>query len=298
MCCTCGNPGHGGPVGAEGVPHAEDEAKLNVLSGLVRDDLNNMETDEEWLETLRKWPLNTLQFCAYSLGDWLNAASIANVPAVPAVLAAIVLTRDALRFDIDGPHQNALRATWEMLAATKQPNWMRRFDPCSGLDLKTKMANGETGWSEECNSLYIDDMRVFDILMEYPRPVLPIWERPWVKPIVVDSYPVEYRAFVLDGALAGISSYYPQRPLPRFQVHLDKVAEYVDKLVEVIKPPFLWPSEHMNKIGVAFTVDFMAMGDGSVVLLEGGPPVQYGAHPCCFTEKDQYGVALQDRNQA
>ena len=51
--------------------------------------------------------------------------------------------------------------------------------------------------------------------------------------------------------------------------------------------PFQWPLKPslrgLDQDGVHFTADFIATAEG-ILFLEGGPPHELGAHPCCFRE--------------
>ena len=55
-----------------------------------------------------------------------------------------------------------------------------------------------------------------------------------------------------------------------------------------------WDILGMTTLTVA-TADFTATAEG-MLFLEGGPPHELGAHPCCFREGRISGVALEDRN--
>ena len=240
------------------------------------------------------------RFCPISLGDWLELCRETAVPHVPAEKVTTLLREDCLSFDTQGEHQERLKAAFEEIQAAKKQFHMMRFDCCAGLEIKHQMAQGQPFWKPEFNDIIIDDPRAFDILLEYPREEIPIWRRPWVSPIVFDNYPVEYRAFVNNGELKGISSYYPQRPLIEFKGHLETVRQYTELLAEAAPTPFLWPLAHMpgfiKKESVHFTADFMATAEG-ILFLEGGPPHQMGAHPCCFIPGNTEGIALTDRNE-
>ena len=125
-------------------------------------------------------------------------------------------------------------------------------------------------------------------MWEYPRETIPVWQRPWVEKLILDGYPVEYRAFVRDGHVAGVSNYYPQRPLRRMQRHLGKVVNMTLELIRNVEPPFLWHetplrlTSGLDPDGVHFTADFLVDKYDRVLFLEGGPPHELGAHPCCF----------------
>ena len=56
---------------------------------------------------------------------------------------------------------------------------------------------------------------------------------------MMDGYPVEYRAYVEDGKLLGISNYYPQRPLPHVPEHIKAVSEMTQRFIAAAPTPFL-----------------------------------------------------------
>lgn len=177
------------------------------------------------------------------------------------------------------------------------------------------MSEGRKPDAETRHSLPVD-CRLLEVLEDYPRVIVPVWRRPWIgdQMLLFDGYPVEYRAFVESGNLIGISSYYPQRPLPGNDEHLAVIEEHVAALLDELEPPFEWPamaSEQMrvNAMRAApdggkaptggplqdeihFTADFAATRLG-MVLLEGGPPDFMGAAPCCFAAGRIDGVALE-----
>ena len=156
------------------------------------------------------------RFCPISLGDWLALCREADVPHVPATRICDLVREDCLSFDVPGDHQERLRAAFQEMEKARLPGHMMRFDYCASLEVKISLSDGEWECRPEFCRLELDDPRAFDILFEYPRPTAPVWLRPWENTLIVDGYPVEYRAFVRDGEVLGISSYYPQRPLPEF----------------------------------------------------------------------------------
>ena len=243
---------------------------------------------------------DTTAFCPISLGDWLALCRQAGVPHVAAELTATLLREDCLSFDTPGDHQTRLRDAMLTIERAKLPLHMARLDCCASIGIKYHMAQGQWEWRPDFGNIILDDPRAVDILFEYPRREVPVWRRPWVNAINVDSYAVEYRAFVNDGRIAGISSYYPQRPLPHFPQHIREINEQTQKLINCAQPPFLWPMTNLpddtDPAGVHFTADFISTVDG-IRFLEGGPPHQMGAHPCCFRPFEISGLALIDRNK-
>ena len=243
------------------------------------------------------------RFCPISLGDWLALCRKADVPHVPATRICDLIREDCLSFDVPGDHQERLRAAFQEMEKARLPGHMMRFDYCASLEVKISLSDGEWECRPEFCRLELDDPRAFDILFEYPRPTAPVWLRPWENTLIVDGYPVEYRAFVRDGEVLGISSYYPQRPLPElpeFLEHIQAVRDRTERLIQAVRTPFQWhlkPNMRgLDRNGVHFTADFIATAEG-ILFLEGGAPHELGAPPCCFRDGEISGVALEDRNR-
>ena len=242
-------------------------------------------------------------FCPVSLGDWLDLCRRAEVPHVPATQVTEVLRDDYLAFDTEGDHRARLQQVWKEIQAARKDNQMMRLDCCADAEVKYRMSLGEGGeFKPEFGFIMFGDVRSFDMVDEYPRDNIPVWQRPWAETQVIDGYPVEYRAFVRDGKLQGISSYYPQRPLPWFPEHLEAVRNFTDRLIQHVQTPFLWHetlmfrSDPLDRQGIHFTADFLVNTQGEVLFLEGGPPHELGGHMCCFRPWEIEGVALTDRN--
>ena len=238
------------------------------------------------------------RFCPLSLGDWLELCQQAGVPHVPAEKAAEFVLEDCLNFDTAGEHQERLKEIFATLEMSREQDHMLRLDCCAGIEIKIGLSEGDWRWMPDYGHIVLDDPRAFDILMEYPRPTIPVWKRPWVKAVIQDSYPVEYRAFVNDGKIAGISSYYPQRPLMHMPGQVQDVKRYTEALIGKLHTPFQWPFSHMpewlDPDGIHCTMDYIMTHDG-LLFLEGGPPHEMGAHPCCFAPYEISGLALRER---
>ena len=242
-------------------------------------------------------------FCPISLGDWLNLCRRVEIPHVPATQVTEVLRDDYLAFDTEGEHRTRLKQVWKDIQAARKDNQMMRLDCCTDEEVKYRMSRGDGGgFQPEFGGVIFGDMRSFDMVSEYPRDNIPIWQRPWAETQVVDGYPLEYRAFVRNGKVQGISSYYPQRPLPWVTEQLETVRIYTERLIQHAQTPFLWHHTLMfldnpiDREGIHFTADFLVNAQGETLFLEGGPPHELGGHMCCFRPGEIEGVALTDRN--
>ena len=241
----------------------------------------------------------TNNFCPISLGDWLALCQQTGVPHVAATQVAIINRYDLLDQEKTPSRDRADTAVTDAQAAALA-NHMMRFDCCSGTEVKHRLSEGHPTWHPDFNTVNIGDPRIFDIVLEFPRERIPIWRRPWLNTRTIEDYPVEYRTYVYDGNLDGISNYYIQRPLPLIQKHIDQVTEYTNRLIEAAPTPFLWnDSPHLDYFaqrydisGIHFTADFIVSEQDEVLFLEGGPPHHLGAHPCCFPVGQTQGIAL------
>ena len=262
-----------------------------------------------------------LFFCPISLADWLAACVRADVEHVPGHVVAVFERGDMLHHETLGPHQARLDAAYRKLTRAHRPDTMLRWDCCASGWLKSRMAHAEPIDGDDPGLHVLPlDARVLEIVYEWPRLLVPVLRRPWLrdKIAVADGYPVEYRVFVVDGQIQGISSYYPQRALRNRPAEVEAVGAATQDLIAAIKPPFQWPQPGRDQEarlamvagltgeelagpdpkGVHFTADFAITDDFSAtdrrgcVFLEGGPPHHLGAHPCCFEGTTIKGVRL------
>lgn len=243
-------------------------------------------------------------FTPTDLGDWMALCAKAGVPAVPALRVATGPTSHIWAFDEEPPaeHVEAVRTFWRDVAAAQErfpAGWMLRWSCCSMAEVKDRLGHGNASWHRDLMDIRADDFRAFDLIGEFPRSTISVWARPWMPFAQADGYPVEYRAFVLDGRLTGIANYYPQRDLPddgSTRRDLDAVGWMTAALIAAQDRPLNMPavSRTLDLSRNHFTADFGRLPDGAVVFLEGGPPhtAHWGAHPCCFWGREPDGVAL------
>ena len=274
-------------------------------------------------------------FCPISLTDWLRLAERAGVPHVPGAGVAVFERDDLRHHEYEGPHQERLDAAYRKTESAAEPGSMMRWDCCASGRLKAAISEGAALESIDDavrNGLPID-MRLLDILEDWPRLAVPALKRPWVTNIAHhNGYPVEYRAFVRNGRVRAISAYYVQTPLRRDDAELRQVRLLASALADAMSPPYEWPVKVKEEHAAASIVESLELaaetgrtrkerpdpnrpnctmdfavtteedagdggtgadcGTGRVLFLEGGPPPEMGAHPCCFGKPPVEGIKL------
>lgn len=242
------------------------------------------------------------RFCTVSLANWYAAAIAAEVPRVPATQIWKGPVMDLLTALDDPTAPNATaRSLYDTLTAAAAPLIMFRWDCCASYHIKHAMGTGRSEWSPEFLELPIDDPRAFDLLFEYPRAEIAVWKRPWVQAQIIGGYPLEFRVFVENSEIIGISSYYPQRPLPdtaEIRQAMSRIRIASEAIIRQIKTPVWVPpgggaDQGWAQDRVHGTLDWLVRPNGlGYLFLEGGPPYGAGAHPCCFLGRKVEGVAL------
>ena len=257
------------------------------------------------------------KFCPIALTDWLAGAQRAEIPHVPGTTVATFEREDLRNHEYHGPHQARLDKAFAEAAPHGNDSTMMRWDCCASANVKMALSDGKSAIPASVRNGLPVDARLLSILENYPRTTLGAIVRPWVTDALSSKgYPVEYRAYVTDGSLTGISSYYPQRPLRRIESELEAVQRMTKALIAVVEGPFDWPASDSEAMsirhqmlgedekrvgeappdpeGVHFTADFLATTKG-VLFLEGGPPWFLGAHPGCFEGCGSVaGIALDE----
>lgn len=224
------------------------------------------------------------QFCFLSLRDWLKHCQFKKIAHVPADFVAEVAIKSI--FDaIDGKRSPDFDQFYNQYKAHRDQHqeWVYRYDCCAFIHTKVGMSeHGQV--PPAARGFCLDDPRAIDILYEYPRHNVGLLARPWVKAMYHQGWPIEFRVFVRDGRVQGISNYYPQIALPEWCRATAITAGMLTEKLEAPAPDF--------------TADWLAAEDGSLIFLEGGPPhtPSWGAHPCCFRPMTIDGIALSDRN--
>lgn len=219
----------------------------------------------------------------YSLMNWLALCATYKIPAIPATELGRLPVQDILALQDGDPVSPDTLAFLHALPGRLSPRSMVRWDCCAGEHLKAALSDGEPDWQPAFQRLVIDDFRLFRILVEDVGvdQSIAVLERPWITPRLWERYPIEVRVFASQGAITGVSSYYPQRPLqdtPEIQDLCQHALDLSARFLPAVSD---------------FTADWM-LTDTGILFLEGGPPhtLTRGAHPCCFVPGQTHGVAL------
>lgn len=258
-------------------------------------------------------------FNGISLGNWLTVAAQAGVPFIPARLLTSARTT-VIFAGLQGIKQpEPQQAEFDAFHADLQriePGEMLRFDMCAAATVKAGLSDGQgvrSGWYEHELTKYPDvDGRIVHALLNYTFEYLPVFARPIIPLRMVDGdapdcpfgrWPREWRVYITEGKVTGVSNYYVQAPAKPAEAHnAARAADLALAIVEVLTVAKSWPHHPrlegvFNTESVSCSLDFAETADGQLVLVEGGPPhifsPPWGAHPCCFAPGQPLkGVAL------
>lgn len=277
-----------------------------------------------------------------SLPAWLAVAQRAGINYIPARPLASVDAEDYIAaFDHPkGPEAANYDIFHKAVIAGITQGEMVRMEQVAPREIKSLMSQGTdmTNGLFELNDgsgLYLDlhEDRFYatfkdlgaDQVRAFARPIITPEFIPGTFQGVQGQWPVEFRVYVEDDRIVGISNYYPQvamdpeeyRPVMTTvyrlaQDMLDTMQtlhlgvgnhthcrEFGPRSCMVQRPdwqPDIWASQN-------FTLDFMLREDGLVTFLEGGPAGMSAAHPCCFLQEGRvpepdflHGVAYSDHS--
>ena len=242
-------------------------------------------------------------FNAISLLAWLKIVEKADVPFIPAVIKTQMPIDMLIRHDEHHPGDEVYAKKFFDDTADVKQGHMLRWDCCASERLKVLMHEG-AGYSDDLVKLTPADMRLFDILVNYPGDEVAVVERPWVLARSEGGRPVEYRVFIENNNITGISNYYVQRPI---ELNMPEVVDCITKADKILKacieqnsvPWALHYDKLFNHGQVSCTIDFLIERDtDKAIFIEAGPAFGAGAHPCCFEHNvinDKiacFGVAL------
>ena len=219
-------------------------------------------------------------FNLVSLGAWLELVEKAKLPHVPATKIASIPI-DELFDGLDNPDTAPrFKAFMDAQIDAEDHETIFRWDCCAPGSIKSHMDRGKVDWIPEfARPLHPEDCpRAGDLIYEFPGPLMSVWQRPWMEAALWFGWPVEYRVYVQDSKIIGVSNYYIQRPLPdgpTTRQHMHQCRDMTEQLIELVPLPIRihggapddYPTDE-----ISFTADFMVLKSGEVVWLEGGPP--------------------------
>ncbi len=271
-------------------------------------------------------------FSTVSLGNWMEVAAVAGVPAIQADFLGCLPLTPLLGMADPGDLEAASRnETFKKVAAdieaivSKVPDGhILRMDAAGGAELKMAMAEGSMdplaarprarGFIEHEGKRFmdLDDPRFFEILMSYPEDAVPMWSRPWMQAKrragtnqwgEPGSFPREWRVFIAESRIVGISNYYPQSPMTIRELDVEVINAVTSRAISMIgamkagrvRPFHPTYTKEVAPNDICCSLDFMEAEDGRLLFLEGGPGHLsfWGASGCCFGEKSPIrGVAL------
>lgn len=272
-----------------------------------------------------------------SLPAWLAVAEAADIPFIPArPLAEICAERFRVSLDFhsgDRAYPDFLKAIVDGLAKGE----MVRMEQVAPHHIKSTLAYGEemtSGVEEFDGDLIIDlyEDRFLTTFLDLGADRVRAFARPIVQPMMIEGefegrtgrWPAEFRVFVENGEVVGISNYYPQVDMDAsaFALQIETALAYAQRMLDAMDArrigvgnhslapdmhpqpgqtagftPKAWVPAHWDRQD--WTLDFMVLEDGSVTFLEGGPAGMRAAHPCCFLQEGRdmspdflHGVAV------
>jgi hypothetical protein len=236
------------------------------------------------------------------LSYWVEIAKAANVPMIPCDFSNDFRVGEVMEA-LNGGDPTQFGDAWEWYEREVKErliegeHFSARWDCCSSSDLKYAASQGKE-WGGQFYALIPDDPRFFDC-HDYQE-MTSIILRPWVEALRVEGYPVEFRVYHGPNGYQGISSYYPQRPLP---YRVDLPGGTWEKMTEFAYRCERWAHTLTYKMAAedrkqGFTADFLITPTGKAVFIEGGPPHiangNISAHPCCFRAGEIDGIALEE----
>ena len=249
-------------------------------------------------------------FSAISLKAWLKIAQAAGLPCIPA--EEIAALRCDAWLDIENPTDPDIIHHIQDVAARiaafrKEPDSrskILRWDFCSALPMKAALADGLSkaghpgDFGQDIDPM--DDRAIGILLHDHIAEDVPILARPWFTAAVDQDYPVEFRVFVREDNVQGVSNYYPQRALPDSDFIRQAATHCTDlatNLVTSMRQRGVYPwmpsyDGHAQPGTITASMDFLIQPDGQAVFIEAGPGFGFGAHPCCFIDRPIQGLAL------
>lgn len=265
------------------------------------------------------------QFNCLSLPAWLEIAKRANIAYIPARPLA-EMDVDAFIQASDDQESEEGRLYHEFhkqIVRDLKDGEMIRMEQVAPIEIKSELSAGRdmnSGLFDTPDGNRLLDLhedRYYMTLKDLGADKLRAFARPIIQPMMfpaTDSsiddglWPVEFRVFIQNGEITGVSNYYPQIELDNY--HFNKAVRSIIKASQAM-------IDTMNQLKLAignhahcadrvatdntpqrpdwmtsdwgdqdFTLDFMLLEKNfDVIFLEGGPAGLKAAHPCCFLQE-------------
>lgn len=258
------------------------------------------------------------RFNFLSLPAWLAVVERAGVPFIPAREIAS-LDADLFSQVFDGVQSPEFTRFMEDLIDGIGKNEILRMEQCAPDTVKSEMGYGrdlgdglEVDRDSGEKSVDLWSPRFFDTFMDlghahvrgYARPKAATVRVPGEWDGIKGEWPVEFRVFVQEGVVTGVSAYYPQAPLEadRWLGLAREAGRLAEQIVASMADLNLGvgngilcgdrPADRAREAALPgtelwgpqdFTMDFLLDAEkGHLVFLEGGPGGWRQAAPCCF----------------
>jgi hypothetical protein len=263
------------------------------------------------------------RFNILSLPAWLAVALISDVAMVGAREIACANLRDFIAADEENPEARAAMQAFEAAVIDNlRESDILRFEQVATAETKDARSKGQpinngTFISPATNqpmfSIYED--RFYMTLLDLGTEFIRAFARPRIEPKMIagtfrgqdGEWPLEFRVFIENFEVVGISNYYPQiQPAEKaVQWHAAEALDCARRMVRTMREvkigvgnaslaPDVEPGSdgapaHPDGIPANwsrqdFTLDFITRRDGKMFFLEGGPAGLAAAHPCCFQQ--------------
>lgn len=245
--------------------------------------------------------LEGTDFCfnTLSLPGWLKVAELAGLPFIPAREILDAPIEDFTANVRDGEKHPFEAHDIAMTAALKQGEMVRMENVAPGaikscMSRGHDMMSGVTRGFEGRMGVDLFDDRFYETFLDmsehrvrgYARPIMASRKIDGIFRDEAGAWPTEFRVYVQDGAVVGVSNYYPQVTMSP-DAHAAPMLEAVDMARHLVtfmkKHDILCDNPKYAAEGhIRCTLDFFQTEAGEVLLLEGGPEGLIAADPCCF----------------
>jgi hypothetical protein len=230
------------------------------------------------------------------LNFWTYICKKNNVPIIESIFGDTMFTVGDFKNMLDNPQEsNIMNVAIEEIRRFKMKilsDYIVRTNIFSFPDIKIDSQTGQLGKNIDMYKYITFD---FPRYFELPNNFIDCFViRPYVEPMRIDetNFSAEFRAFVKNKKLWGISFYYPQCQIfnpTQIEKYIEPIKYYTETII------------NDNESPISFTLDFFVDVKSDIFVIEGNP--YDGSHKCCF-EKDfdtpffKYNIAkYEDRNE-